>query len=49
MPYPFANKTLQDIRERSFRSFDKNDNHIKWQNNKSIQDMQILLTFSSKL
>ena len=46
--YPFANKTLQDIRERSFEVFDKNDNPIKWQNNESIQDMPDIVNFSSK-
>lgn len=46
--YPFANKTLQQIREKPFEVFDKNNNPIKWQHKEAIQDMPDVVNFSLK-
>ena len=44
--YPFANKTLFEIRDRPFEVFDVNDQPIHWQN--KLNEMPDIANFSSK-
>ncbi len=47
--YPFARKTLEEIREKPFEVFDKDDNPIQWQRKiGEAYDMPDIVNFSSK-
>ena len=47
--YPFANKTLEDIRKKPFEVFDKDDNPVAWQRSiGEAQSMPDIVNFSSK-
>lgn len=47
--YPFAKRTLEEIREKPFEVFDKDDNPIQWQRKiGEAYDMPDIVNFSSK-